>query len=177
VGDDRATEGFGVRSRYRDLEMAIDATQWAPPARSRTVGAGLADNDIDAAILPELTTDDLIALGINSIGHGHPLLSAIAALTVQVELTAHEPAATEAAERRQLTVMFCDLVGATALSARFDPEDLREIVGAYHRYIDTTRLSGFVAKYLGDGGLIYFGYPAAHEDDAEPCGTCRSRCN
>src|SRR5213078_5378436 len=73
------------------------------------------------------------------------------------------------AERRQLTVMFCDLVGSTPLSARYDPEDLREIIGAYHRCVADTvgRFAGFVAKYMGDGVLIYFGYPEAHEDDAE----------
>jgi class 3 adenylate cyclase len=73
------------------------------------------------------------------------------------------------AERRQLTVMFCDLVGSTALSTRFDPEDLRELIGAYHRAVAETvnRFDGFVAKYMGDGVLIYFGYPQAHEDDAE----------
>src|SRR5262249_34555141 len=73
------------------------------------------------------------------------------------------------AERRQLTVMFCDLVGSTPLSTRFDPEDLREIVGAYHRSVTDTvgRFGGFVAKYMGDGVLVYFGYPEAHEDDAE----------
>jgi class 3 adenylate cyclase len=79
------------------------------------------------------------------------------------------PAAAGEAERRQLTVMFCDLVGSTPLSTRFDPEDLREIVGAYHRCVTDTvgRFGGFVAKYMGDGVLIYFGYPEAHEDDAE----------
>src|SRR3712207_48074 len=73
------------------------------------------------------------------------------------------------AERRQLTVMFCDLVGSTALSARVDPEDLREVMGAYHRCAAETvaRFDGFVAKYMGDGVLVYFGYPQAHEDDAE----------
>ena len=73
------------------------------------------------------------------------------------------------AERRQLTVMFCDLVGSTPLSTRFDPEDLREMIGAYHRCVADTvgRFDGFVAKYMGDGVLIYFGYPEAHEDDAE----------
>src|SRR5215469_7623195 len=75
----------------------------------------------------------------------------------------------DSAERRQLTVMFCDLVGSTALSARLDPEDLREVIGAYHRTVaDVVRgLDGFVAKYMGDGVLVYFGYPQAHEDDAE----------
>src|ERR1700694_3032685 len=73
------------------------------------------------------------------------------------------------AERRQLTVMFCDLVGSTALSTRFDPEDLRQLIGDYHRAVADTvgRFDGFVAKYMGDGVLIYFGYPRAHEDDAE----------
>ncbi len=73
------------------------------------------------------------------------------------------------AERRQLTVMFCDLVGSTALASRLDPEDLREIIGAYHRSVAETvaRFGGFVAKYMGDGVLVYFGYPQAHENDAE----------
>jgi class 3 adenylate cyclase len=75
----------------------------------------------------------------------------------------------DGAERRQLTVMFCDLVGSTSLSTRFDPEDLRELIGEYHRCVADTvaRFAGFVAKYMGDGVLIYFGYPEAHEDDAE----------
>ncbi len=79
------------------------------------------------------------------------------------------PARADSAERRRLTVMFCDLVGSTALSARLDPEDLREVIGAYHRAVADTvaRFSGFVAKYMGDGVLVYFGYPEAHEDDAE----------
>jgi class 3 adenylate cyclase/predicted ATPase len=73
------------------------------------------------------------------------------------------------AERRQVTVMFCDLTGSTALSARLDPEDLREVIAAYHRAVAETiaTFDGFVAKYMGDGVLVYFGYPRAHEDDAE----------
>jgi class 3 adenylate cyclase len=73
------------------------------------------------------------------------------------------------AERRQLTVMFCDLVGSTALSAGLDPEDTREVISAYHRCVAevVSRFDGFVAKYMGDGVLVYFGYPRAHEDDAE----------
>src|SRR5215472_4770600 len=79
------------------------------------------------------------------------------------------PTRTDAAERRQLTVMFCDLVGSTALAARLDPEDLREVIGAYHKCVAVTigRFDGFIAKYMGDGVLAYFGYPQAHEDDAE----------
>ena len=73
------------------------------------------------------------------------------------------------AERRQVTVMFSDLVGSTALSARMDPEDLREVISAYQKCVAETvqRFGGFVAKYMGDGVLVYFGYPQAHEDDAE----------
>jgi len=131
------------------------------------------DNDIDGAVLPSLTAEDLKDLGITSVGHRRRLLEAIAALrdggnTAAVALVADVPPIAEA-ERRQLTVMFCDLVGSTQLSARLDPEDLREVIGAYHRCVATTvgRFAGFVAKYMGDGVLVYFGYPQAHEDDAE----------
>ena len=130
-------------------------------------------NDIDGEVLRRLTGEDLRELGITSIGHRRKLLDAIAALGAG-PLPNPPPHAGEGrvgaeAERRQLTVMFCDLVGSTALSARFDPEDLREIVGVYHRCVADTvaRFDGFVAKYMGDGVLVYFGYPAAHEDDAE----------
>src|SRR6201993_3011915 len=84
-------------------------------------------------------------------------------------VTPPPPPRVEAAERRQLTVMFCDLVGSTALSARLDPEDLREVIAAYHRAVAevVTGFDGFISRYMGDGVLIYFGYPQAHEDDAE----------
>jgi class 3 adenylate cyclase len=80
-----------------------------------------------------------------------------------------EPKAQDAAERRQVTVMFADLVGSTALSARMDPEDLREVISGYQKCVAETvqRFGGYVAKYMGDGVLVYFGYPKAHEDDAE----------
>jgi class 3 adenylate cyclase len=80
-----------------------------------------------------------------------------------------EPKAQDTAERRHVTVMFCDLVGSTALSARMDPEDLREIISAYQKSVAETaqHFGGFVAKYMGDGVLVHFGYPQAHEDDAE----------
>jgi class 3 adenylate cyclase len=107
------------------------------------------------------------------LGHRKRLLRAIFGLTA-AERSATPSVSTgatlqDAAERRQLTVMFCDLVGSTPLSTRFDPGDLREIVGTYHRCVTDTvgRFGGFVAKYMGDGVLIYFGYPEAHEDDAE----------
>jgi class 3 adenylate cyclase len=138
------------------------------------------DNDIDREILCGMTAEDLKELGISSFGHRRRLLNAILALGEEptTDDVAHSAtSATSApacpptidAERRQLTVMFCDLVGSTALSARFDPEDLRDLIGAYHRCVAETvaRFDGFVAKYMGDGVLVYFGYPQAHEDDAE----------
>jgi class 3 adenylate cyclase/predicted ATPase len=138
------------------------------------------DNDIDGEILCGMTAEDLRELGISSFGHRRRLLNAITALGGEPRTRDVAQSATSAtsapispppidAERRQLTVMFCDLVGSTALSTRFDPEDLRELIGAYHRAVADTvgRFDGFVAKYMGDGVLIYFGYPRAHEDDAE----------
>ena len=131
------------------------------------------ENQIDSEVLSELTENDLEKLGL-PLGHRKRLLKAIAALAATTPSTvglstSPEPAPREAAERRQLTVMFCDLVGSTALSARLDPEDMREIIGAYHRCCaeQITKAGGFVAKYMGDGVLAYFGYPQAHEDDAE----------
>jgi class 3 adenylate cyclase/predicted ATPase len=128
------------------------------------------ENDIDLDVLPRLTADDLIGLGVTSIGHRRKLLDAIAELGNQQNTAVATASRRQVdAERRQLTVMFCDLVGSTALSAGLDPEDLREVIAAYHRAVaDVVRsLDGFVAKYMGDGVLVYFGYPQAHEDDAE----------
>src|SRR5262245_24389944 len=133
------------------------------------------ENEIDLRVLPEPTADDLKELGVAAIGHRRLLLKAIADLAAGAgraaaeDVPAASPAATGEAERRQLTIMFCDLVGSTPLSTRFDPEDLREIIGACHRCVTdaVARFGGFVAKYMGDGVLIYFGYPEAHEDDAE----------
>ena len=131
------------------------------------------DNEIDWDVLPKLTAEDLKDLGVVLGGHRRMLLDAIAALGARVPAvmtaTPRGSPATADAERRQLTVMFCDLVGSTALSTRFDPEDLRQLIGDYHRVVADTigRFDGFVAKYMGDGVLLYFGYPQAHEDDAE----------
>src|SRR5215469_14628920 len=134
------------------------------------------DNEINLRVLPELTAEDLKELGVGAIGHRRLLLKAIADLAASAApaATNDKPGAPPAsaavdAERRQLTVMFCDLVGSTVLSTRHDPEDLRELIGGYHGAVAETvgRFDGFVAKYMGDGVLIYFGYPQAHEDDAE----------
>ena len=131
-----------------------------------------AESDIDTSVLCELTDQDLKELGV-SLGHRRKMLRAIAEL-VAVPPTQLQPALTEpkpkdTAERRQVTVMFSDLVGSTALAARMDPEDLREVISAYQKCVAETagRFGGFVAKYMGDGVLVYFGYPQAHEDDAE----------
>src|SRR5271167_2632143 len=132
-----------------------------------------AENDIDVSVLRHLTDADLEKIGV-SLGHRRTILAAIAELP-GASPSKHEPAdgvepkPQETAERRQVTVMFSDLVGSTALSARMDPEDLREVISSYQKTVAETvqRFGGFVAKYMGDGVLIYFGYPQAHEDDAE----------
>ena len=134
------------------------------------------ENEIDEHALPTLTTEDLKDLGVKSVVHRRRLLNAIALLRGDAAAKASSPIAldqnavpAETAERRQVTVMFSDLVGSTALSARMDPEDLREVITAYQKCVAETvrRFDGFVAKYMGDGVLVYFGYPQAHEDDAE----------
>ena len=130
-------------------------------------------NDIDIELLGRLTNDDLKDIGVASFGHRKKLLEAIAQLAGAVPVSPQpasiEPTAHDAGERRQVTVMFSDLVGSTALSARMDPEDLREVISAYQTcVVEAVRhFGGFVAKYMGDGVLVYFGYPQAHEDDAE----------
>jgi class 3 adenylate cyclase len=131
-----------------------------------------AENRIDVSALPELTDLDLEKIGV-VLGDRRKILRAIREFGATAPsgqhpvLTAAKPQDT--AERRQVTVMFCDLVGSTALSARMDPEDLREVISAYQKCVAETvrRFGGYVAKYMGDGVLVYFGYPQAHEDDAE----------
>jgi class 3 adenylate cyclase len=156
----------------------MDVAAWLSGLGLEQYAPAFRDNEIDNAVLPRLTAEDLRELGVASVGHRRRLLDAIAALraTPCAAEASRPPAETPAipaamgdAERRQVTVMFCDLVGSTALSARLDLEDLREIIGAYHHRVAAVveQYDGFVAKYMGDGVLIYFGYPQAHEDDAE----------
>ena len=135
--------------------------------------AAFADNSIDADILPDLSDSDLKELGL-TLGDRKRLLKAIANLGAALTLPqpAGPPTAlpqSDAAERRQLTVMFCDLVDSTGLTARLDPEDTRDVVRAYQDACSgaIARYDGFVAKFMGDGVLAYFGFPRAHEDDAE----------
>ncbi|MGO8916861.1 MAG: AAA family ATPase [Stellaceae bacterium] len=135
------------------------------------------ENKIDGTVLPSLTAGDLKDLGVGFVGDRRKLLDAIATLRAEASApaplsdapTVTDESAKDIAERRQVTVMFSDLVGSTALSARMDLEDLREVISSYQRCVADTvrRFGGFVAKYMGDGVLVYFGYPAAHEDDAE----------
>src|SRR5271166_3983633 len=165
-------------------EMAIDVASWLQQLGLAQYEPAFRENEVDGDVLPDLTAEDLIGLGVTLIGHRRKLLSAIAALGAEAPAaplpaavaptpaTASVPPPAPAparAERRQLTVMFCDLVGSTALSTGMDPEDLRDVIASYQSRCSAAirRYDGFVAKYMGDGILVYFGYPRAHEDEAE----------
>src|ERR1700687_1727812 len=157
----------------------MDVGVWLRGLELGQYEAAFRENEIDGHILPNLTADDIKELGVRVVGHRRKLLTAIASLhrslpasdipTPAPPLPRRDQPDQDTAERRQLTIMFCDLVGSTALSARLDPEDMREILGGYHRCCaeQITKAGGFVAKYMGDGVLAYFGYPQAHEHDAE----------
>jgi class 3 adenylate cyclase len=156
----------------------MDVVVWLRSLGLGKYEAAFRENEIDETVLPNLTAEDLKELGITALGHRRKLLDAIAALrgdengktpTADVPPSAPSTRPEDRAERRQVTVMFSDLVGSTALSARMDPEDLREVISAYQKSVAETveRFGGFVAKYMGDGVLVYYGYPQAHEDDAE----------
>jgi class 3 adenylate cyclase len=156
----------------------MDVVVWLRSLGLEEYGAAFRENKINERVLPSLTAEDLKELGVTALGHRRILLDAIAALrsdtggkaqTADVAPSATGVSPEDRAERRQVTVMFADLVGSTALSARMDPEDLREVISAYQKSVAETvqRFGGFVAKYMGDGVLVYFGYPQAHEHDAE----------
>jgi class 3 adenylate cyclase len=153
----------------------MDIVVWLRSLGLGKYEAAFRNNEIDETVLPNLTSEDLKEVGVTALGHRRILLNAIAALCDDVggKVPAADamrasgaPSASpeDRAERRQVTVMFSDLVGSTALSARMDPEDLREVISAYQKCVAATvqRFGGFVAKYMGDGVLIYFGAIVAY---------------
>ncbi len=173
-------------ARVREFERKRAAQLGNPPsgvavlepidvAWSGRGGQRFVENDISFVVLPDLTDHHLEKIGIASLGHRLQLLRAIAELANPEKPPKPEIATApfappqDTAERRQVTVMFSDLVGSTALAARMDPEDLREVFSAYQKCVAEAvqRFGGFVAKYMGDGVLVDSGYPQAHEDDAE----------
>jgi class 3 adenylate cyclase/predicted ATPase len=156
-------------------------SEWLRRAGLEAYEGAFAESGVDLDVIPDLGEADLKEIGL-SLGDRKRFLRAAAALRPapmtgsgkpEQHVTPVAPARTavpsSAAERRQLTVMLCDLVGSTALSAQLDPEDMRELIGLYHVAVTeaVTRFNGFVAKYMGDGVLVYFGYPQAHEGDPE----------
>ena len=149
--------------------MVYDVSEWLEKLGLGQYASNFANNDVDTQLLSQITNSDLKELGISSLGHRKKILSAAKALSGAELKPESTTAPNNEAERRQLTVMFCDLVGSTELSQQLDPEDLREVNRAYQdackRAIE--HYEGYVARYMGDGVLAYFGYPQAHEDDAE----------
>ena len=154
----------------------MDVADWLKTLGLEQYELSFRDNGIDAELLPKLTAEDLKDLGVTRVGDRRRLLEAILALRNEwvpppasaEPLMDHRQAPGDA-ERRQITVLFCDLVGSTDLATRLDPEDLRVVITAFQRMVAeiATRFDGFVAKYMGDGALVYFGYPRALEHDAE----------
>ncbi len=143
--------------------------QWLEDLGLGQYADAFVEANIEPRLLPELSESDFEKLGV-TLGHRKQLARAIAGLAAPAAGGPEAgPRGVAEAERRQLTVMFWDLVGSTALSAQLDPEDLRAVIGAYHRACTEVigRAGGFVAQFMGDGALAYFGYPQAHEDDAE----------
>ena len=157
----------------------MDLARWLESLGLRQYAEAFAANDIDEELLRDLTLEDLETLGVASLGHRKKLLKAISALgsaatpppgaAPQVKAAATRTAPSGEAERRQLTVMFCDLVGSTALSTRLDPEVLQDLIRAFQDRCAgaISRFDGYIARYMGDGMLVYFGFPRAHEDDPE----------
>jgi class 3 adenylate cyclase len=158
----------------------MDVVDWLRALGLERYEAAFRENAVTVSLLPNLTAGDLKDLGVTLVGHRRQILDAIAKLRVE-DTPAGDPVRSSTsptenlgspettAERRPLSVMFCDLVGSTALSSRLDPEDLREVIRSYQASVATTiqRFDGFIARYVGDGVLVYFGWPEARETDAE----------
>ncbi len=154
--------------------MTLDIDAWLRGIGLAQYAELFRSNDLDLATLRQVTVEDLKEIGVASLGHRKKLLEAIGALVAAPEAIAALPAASapifeSPAERRQLTVMFVDLVGSTALSTQLDPEDLRELIRRFQNAVagEISRFEGHIAQFLGDGVLAYFGWPQAHEDEAE----------
>jgi class 3 adenylate cyclase/tetratricopeptide (TPR) repeat protein len=147
----------------------VDIGQWLRSLGLQQYEQAFRDNGIDFDILPRLTVDDLKEIGVLAVGHRRKILDAVGRLAVTASLDEHGHRLPPYAERRQLTVLFSDLVGSTALSARLDPEEMQELLRAYQSQVTevVSESGGYVARFIGDGVLVYFGYPQAHEDDAE----------
>lgn len=149
---------------------ANNVTDWLRGLGLERFAPAFAKQEIELSVLPDLTEIDLRDLGI-PMGPRKRILKAIADLRQADAVSTRAPSGRPAdrAERRHVTIMFCDLIGSTALSVQFDPEDLREVIRAFQLAVaeEVARFGGFVASYMGDGALTYFGYPEAHEDDAE----------
>ena len=147
----------------------MDIGQWLRGLGLQSYEQAFRDNGIDFDVLPRLTADDLKEIGVLAVGDRRKILDAIGEVAARASADHSSTEMPHQAERRQLTVMFCDLVASTALSARLDPEDLQEVLRAYRSQVkDVVRgYGGYVAKYMGDGALVYFRYPQAHEDDVE----------
>src|SRR4029453_5698489 len=143
--------------------------EWLASIGLSEYAQSFADNGIDLSVLPDLTEKDLKARGVLLRHQMRRGIAGFDPAALAPAETAIEPVPRDEAERRHLTVLFCDLVGSTALSARLDPEDMRQVIAAYHTRIREVvgQYHGVVARYMGDGALVYFGYPHAHEDDAE----------
>ena len=162
----------------------MDIGDWLRGLGLNQYEAAFRENSINLEVLGKLTSDDLKELGVATVGHRRRVLAAIEELSRTSDATpalARPPAArlgeAAAAERRQLTVMFCDLVGSTALGAKLDPEDMRGVLAAYHEccaYLIASN-GGFVAKYMGDGVLAYFGYPQSSRGRRRTGGEGRAR--